>query len=129
MSKPNGKMPPANGSIIPEEEKKALTLARVTKIPQPKNPKAELSTDRDLWERQHMETAKAFAGFVAYRDIGPERRVTTAGIAIGKSEPVMRRWAERWHWTHRARAWDNHLDAIRRAEFLHRPVCRRFHKV
>lgn len=110
MTKPNGK------TELTPEEKKAITMARVTELPRANAElAAPLDPTRDLWERQPRETDKAFHAFVTFRDMGPERQVTGAGAKIDKSEAVMRRWAHRWSWFERAKAWDNFLDAQRRA--------------
>ena len=36
------------------------------------------------------ESAKAFAAFKAYAELGPQRSLRAAGKKLGKSEPLMR---------------------------------------
>jgi hypothetical protein len=62
------------------------------------------------WERRDNETAKAFAAFTAYRDLGAQRSLAKVGDKLGKSEALMERWSARHEWVMRAQAWDNHLD-------------------
>ena len=66
-----------------------------------------LADDRDLWERQPMESARAFAAFSRYRDMGPGQR-SSAKVAqeLGRSKTLMDRWSSCWSWVKRAEAWD-----------------------
>jgi hypothetical protein len=52
------------------------------------------------------ETAKAFAAFCAYREMGPGRSIAKVGQALGKSTTLMARWSHTWSWVARARTWD-----------------------
>lgn len=52
----------------------------------------------------------AFAAFVAYRDLGPDRSGAKAAKALGKSTRTLDRWTSRHRWVERALAWDEHLD-------------------
>src|SRR5262245_48637686 len=75
----------------------------------------------ELWEQQAEEPHRAFAAFVIYRDLpGPERSLPNA-YRKGTGAPTKlkvssqwRTWAERYHWEERARAYDRHLDYLRR---------------
>lgn len=61
----------------------------------------------DPWERQSKETAKSFAAFAKYRDLGPNRSVRR----LLEENPHLTRAAVealsvRHHWVARAEAWD-----------------------
>jgi hypothetical protein len=68
------------------------------------------------YERQPGETAKAFAAFTCFRDLGPERSVLKAyQQKTGKKHAkqatgVWNGWATAYNWHERAAAWDSHLD-------------------
>lgn len=74
------------------------------------------------WDRRPGETAKAFQGFQAFRDLGPARTIQAAGEALVESGGIpsftigRRRWWEKWStrhdWVARAQAWDDHLDEV-----------------
>src|SRR5712691_12687320 len=67
-----------------------------------------------LWDPQPGESAQAFAAFVEYRDLGPERSIDAVVQKLDKSRTLIGRWSGRWRWVKRARAYDAHLDEIRR---------------
>ncbi len=68
------------------------------------------------------ESAKAWAAFVAYRDLGPSRTLDAAGWQLHGAQTGRKRgatgrirsWAKKWRWRERAAAWDAHTDVIRR---------------
>ena len=61
-----------------------------------------------LWERQKGESHEAFDAWIAYRD--SEKRSQRATAAkLGKSSTLLSRWASRWSWEERDRAWDNRM--------------------
>ena len=66
------------------------------------------------FEQQPMESAKAFAAFTAYLNLGPERSVATVGEQLGKSGSLLERWAKRFDWTARVQAHAAHLAAVER---------------
>ncbi len=72
------------------------------------------------WERQKGETHKAFAAFLVYRDLGPDRTIKLAGKSIGRISDGYDRMSEDWSakygWVARAASYDSHLDSIRVAE-------------
>ena len=71
----------------------------------------------DPWERQPKESAKAFAAFAAYRDLGPDRTVAKAVTILGKKtgyRRAMEEWSVRWGWVARASLWDDHQDRFER---------------
>jgi hypothetical protein len=73
------------------------------------------------YERQPGESAKAYAAFTAFRDLGPGRSVLKAYRQETGKEPARQPsgtwigWAARWHWHDRAEAWDAELDRQNRA--------------
>ncbi|HUJ65480.1 MAG TPA: hypothetical protein VLX59_08085 [Acidimicrobiales bacterium] len=72
------------------------------------------------WDRQSIygETAKAYDGFVSYRDLGPRRSIANAGRVLGKSQTVLERWSVLFAWVTRAALWDDNLEAERTAELI-----------
>ena len=66
------------------------------------------------FEQLPKESAKAFAAFTAYLNLGPERSVATVGEQLGKSGSLLERWAKRFDWTARAHAHAAHLAAVER---------------
>ena len=66
------------------------------------------------WDPQAGESAQAFAAFVAYRDLGPERSIDAVVRELDKSRTLIGRWSGRWKWVKRAQAYDAHLDEIKR---------------
>ncbi len=71
-------------------------------------------TGRLPFEQLPKESAKAFAAFTAYLNLGPERSVATVGEQLGKSGSLLERWAKRFDWTARAHAHAAHLAAVER---------------
>jgi hypothetical protein len=87
------------------------------------------------WERQRNETAKAYAAFRLFRDLGPARsfaevtrqvhgtlndeteRTTPAKRQRGrprtKSHTVISRWAQKYDWLRRVTLWDQATDRMR----------------
>jgi len=92
--------------------------------------KFEPSTKIALYKRQPGETPKAWIGFCAYRDLGPERTLEKARIQLGRTvgyNRCMEEWSVRWGWVLRCEAWDQELDRASRkrqiaevAEMRHR---------
>ncbi len=66
------------------------------------------------FEQLPKESAKAFEAFSFYLNLGPERSVAAVGRRLGKSEGLMERWASRFDWTGRVRAFDEHLAIVER---------------
>jgi hypothetical protein len=68
-----------------------------------------------LWEPQLEESAPAFAAFSVYRDLDPEERSIDAVVQkLNKSRSLIGRWSGRRDWVKRARAYDSHMDGIKR---------------
>src|SRR4029077_16923878 len=75
-----------------------------------------------LWEQWEDEPHKAFAAFLIYRDLPASQRSLPNAYRAGTGDPTKekvsgqwRRWAETYAWQTRAAAYDQHLDALRRA--------------
>lgn len=77
------------------------------------------------WERLDGESAKAYAAFCVYRDLGPGRSLAiaygcwrrangVAGSAV-KAAGFWQQWSSAFGWVARAAAYDAHLDAEKRA--------------
>lgn len=77
------------------------------------------------WDRRPRESAKAFAAFCCYRDLGPGRSLNLAyaewrrslGFAgdAAKAAGYWAEWSSGFEWVARAEAYDAHLEQIRRA--------------
>ena len=67
---------------------------------------------REPWERLTGESAKAYASFVLYRDMGPERslrklaREDECRAKVGQLE----RWSSKWRWVERCQKYEDHLE-------------------
>ncbi len=66
------------------------------------------------FEQLPKESAKAFEAFSIYLNLGAERSVAAVGRKLGKSEGLMERWASRFDWTGRVRAYEEHLALVER---------------
>lgn len=73
----------------------------------------------ELWEQQSGETARAYKAFVTYRDLGAERSIDRAYVALSSkrqrngSETAAKAAPRHWYewssnneWVRRAQAWD-----------------------
>lgn len=77
------------------------------------------TNERRPWERLPEETPKAWRAFCVFRDLGPTRTLARAAQALGLRPASVRRleeWSSRYRWVERALAYDEWLDAQRRAE-------------
>ena len=68
-----------------------------------------------IWCRQPGETARAYAAFCSYRELGEGRSLVKVGQKQGKKRALVETWSTRHDWVARAHAWDEHQDAIARA--------------
>jgi hypothetical protein len=78
------------------------------------------------WEHLPGESAKAYAAFCLYRDLGPHRSLDETSRQYHaqpasdedrqprrpkrRASGLVRRWAERWDWSGRALAWDHEVE-------------------
>ena len=79
---------------------------------------AMIETGRELgrmaFEQQPRESAKAFAAFKAYLDLGSERSLAAVGAKLGKSKRMMEKWSRKFDWSSRVQAQAAHLAEIER---------------
>jgi hypothetical protein len=84
------------------------------------------------WEQMLDESAKAYAAFCIYRDLGPRRSLDEAsrryhGDSGQGAQPApsrrpprasgtIRRWAQRCNWLVRAKEWDREAERIKQTE-------------
>ena len=66
------------------------------------------------FEQLPNESAKAFAAFREYIELGPQRSLAAVGQKLGKSKAVMERWAAKFDWTGRVQAHGAHLAMVER---------------
>lgn len=75
----------------------------------------QLIETKPLWERQPVETQKAYAAFLAYLQLtDSERTMKAAALVLGKTPGYvncLKDWASRWSWRKRLDAWLGHRDA------------------
>ena len=64
------------------------------------------------WLRHPNETAKAYAAFRYYRDLGEQRSLVKVGQKWGEIRTLIERWSHEHAWVIRARLWDEHQDRI-----------------
>lgn len=71
------------------------------------------------FDRLPGESARAYAAFCAYRDLGPLRSIAKA-LAAAQRPASQRRYWEHWsavhQWVRRAEAYDAHLERLARKE-------------
>lgn len=73
----------------------------------------------DPWEIQDDEPARAYAAFLAYRDLGPDRTIRGAyrqhsgNAGATFTAGFFSQWAKQYEWERRARAWDGHVEKRR----------------
>lgn len=72
------------------------------------------------YERQDSESPAAWAGFVAYRDLGIARTLVDAARKLGKEDKYARtlsNWAGPYKWQYRIQEWDAEIDRrVRRSQ-------------
>lgn len=66
------------------------------------------------FEKQPKESAKAFAAFNLYLNMGPERSTAAVAKQLAKSEQLIRRWSAKFGWTARVQAHGAHLALVER---------------
>ena len=67
-----------------------------------------------MFEQQPKESAKAFAAFKTYLDMGPERSLALVAAKLGKSKVMMEKWSRRFDWPARVVAHGGHLALVER---------------
>lgn len=66
------------------------------------------------FEQQPKESARAFAAFKTYLELGPERSLAIVAKKHGKSRTMIERWSRRLDWPARVRAHTAHLALVER---------------
>lgn len=69
-----------------------------------------LEPERNDWDRALGESGKAYAAFLAYRDLGLERTLTKAAEKVTKRKQTLHRWSMRWNWRERAISFDRFME-------------------
>jgi len=72
------------------------------------------------WDRRPRETARAYAAFIQYRDLGPARSLRKQAALEKPAGPFssLADWSRRFDWVDRAGAWDEHLDREERLQAI-----------
>ena len=74
---------------------------------------APLDPDRDFWEQQPAETAKAYEAFTTYRDQVPTgRSMRLVAVSLGKNKALIEGWGARWSWLIRVHEWDREAERL-----------------
>ena len=71
-------------------------------------------TANHAFEQQPRESAKAFAAFSLYLNLGPQRSTAEVAKKLAKSEQLVRRWSAKFAWTDRVAAHGAHLAIVER---------------
>jgi hypothetical protein len=66
------------------------------------------------FEQQPKESAKAFAAFSVYLNLGSERSVEAVAQKVTKSSRLLKRWSKRFDWPGRVRAYADRLAVVER---------------
>lgn len=74
---------------------------------------------REPWGQLENETGKAYAAFLAYRNLGLRRSLARAEqVCYNKEKRVksaslhMKTWSVKFNWVDRCKAWDEHLQRV-----------------
>jgi len=65
---------------------------------------------KNLWEQLPTESRKAFAVFIAFRDMGFQRSCHKVAKKLSMSISSVLELSKRHNWPERVRAWDAHVD-------------------
>lgn len=74
--------------------------------------------DSDPWDRQPGETARAFAAFGVYRDLGPFRSIRQTARTLGKDVSYLSTFSAQHDWQERAALWDAHLAKVKTQQIV-----------
>ena len=74
----------------------------------------EIKVMSEAFERLPKESAKAFAAFSEYLNLGPERSLAGVVRKLAKSEQLLKRWSAKYDWTNRVQAHAAHLAIVER---------------
>lgn len=67
-----------------------------------------------MFERLPKESAKAFAAFSFYLNMGPQRSAREVGERLGKSETLISRWSTKFDWAGRIMAHGAYVAEVQR---------------
>ncbi|MGZ4964651.1 MAG: hypothetical protein ACXWKG_10990 [Limisphaerales bacterium] len=89
------------------------------------------ATARHAFEQLPRESAKAFAAFNLYLNLGAERSLREVGEKLGKSEGLIERWCSKYDWKTRVQAFSAHLALVEKEaiEALARERAIEWHKL
>jgi hypothetical protein len=72
----------------------------------------------NLWAQQPKESSRAFAAFVAYRDLGLRRSCAAVADQLKINTSSVLELSKRHGWQERVKAWDAHIDQETQKEQL-----------
>jgi hypothetical protein len=81
-------------------------------VREPSNGMENLQAEEKPWDRRPGESAKAYRAFALYRDMQADRTFESVARELRCSGTNIRRFAKRWDWAQRVRAYDIHVDRI-----------------
>jgi hypothetical protein len=67
-----------------------------------------------FFEQQPKESAKAFAAFKTYLELGEQRSLSSVAEQHGKSKTMMEKWSRRFDWPARIQAHGAHIAEVER---------------
>lgn len=79
----------------------------------PRNSDSAPGTPTNPWDMRPGETARAYAAFCAYRDMGPDRSLRglrDSGNRAASNLRQMADWSSKHDWPDRAASWDQFVD-------------------
>ena len=74
-----------------------------------------------IFEQQPKESAKAFAAFQEYLNLGAQRSLAAVGQKLGKSKALVERWSAKFDWVERVNAYNAQMLVMKqklKEEFL-----------
>jgi hypothetical protein len=104
-------------ALAPEpqpKEKPSQSATTALSFEQPHERSLQTATTALSFEQQPRESAKAFAAFKTYLDLGAQRSLAATGLKLGKSERMMEKWSRRFDWPARAKAFAAHFASVER---------------
>jgi hypothetical protein len=81
-------------------------------VREPGNGMQNSQAEEKPWDRRPGESAKAYRAFTLYRDMQADRTFESVARELRCSGTNARRFAKRWDWAQRVRAYDIHVDRI-----------------
>jgi hypothetical protein len=65
---------------------------------------------KNPWNQQPKESSRAFAAFIAYRDLGMHRSCNAVAQQLNLNSASVLQLSKRHNWQERVRAWDAYVD-------------------